>query len=285
MTCSVTRRIRSAGVVRPVVDGDAKCASVAAASVLAKVVRDRLMRAEVEHFPPYEFDRNKGYPSPAHQPALRGYGPSAIHRRSWAYVRDLPWCGDPGATCGPQGTAGRGSEDGADLGEVAGDRVAAAPVDQGRLSLAQMSWAFQQRVRNRQPDGGARGSARRPRGRCARATAPAGGRGRNGRKEGLGVGVARAARRHRTVPISTILPEVHDRHPVRDVADHREVVGDEQIGHPELSWRSSSRLTTPAWMETSSAETGSSSTSSLGCRISARAMPIRWRCPPENSLG
>jgi ribonuclease HII len=84
---------RFEGVVRPIVDGDAKCASVAAASVLAKVVRDRLMRQEADHFPAYAFERNKGYPSPVHQTALRGYGPTAIHRRSWAFVRDLPWCG------------------------------------------------------------------------------------------------------------------------------------------------------------------------------------------------
>jgi ribonuclease HII len=80
-----------AGLVRPVVGGDARCASVAAASVLAKVVRDRLMRREAEHFPAYAFERNKGYPSPVHQTALRGYGLSAIHRRSWSFVTDLPW--------------------------------------------------------------------------------------------------------------------------------------------------------------------------------------------------
>jgi ribonuclease HII len=111
-----------AGAVRPIVDGDAKCASVAAASVLAKVVRDRLMRREADHFPAYAFERNKGYPSPVHQTALRGYGPSAIHRRSWAFVRDLPWSGEP---------RGRvGSDDGGDLGEVAGDGVGLAAVDE-----------------------------------------------------------------------------------------------------------------------------------------------------------
>jgi ribonuclease HII len=112
------------GTVRPIVDGDAKCASVAAASVLAKVVRDRMMRQEADHFPAYGFERNKGYPSPVHQTALRGYGPTAIHRRSWAFLRDLPWCG--------QGRRGR-SDDCGDLGEVAGDGVALPPVDQGRL--------------------------------------------------------------------------------------------------------------------------------------------------------
>jgi ribonuclease HII len=78
-------------VVVPVVDGDARCAAVAAASVLAKVVRDRLMRNESPHYPPYDFELNKGYPSPTHKMALRGYGPSAIHRRSWAFVDGLPW--------------------------------------------------------------------------------------------------------------------------------------------------------------------------------------------------
>jgi ribonuclease HII len=78
--------------VVPIIDGDAKCAAVAAASVLAKVVRDRLMRDEAEHYPHYHFERNKGYPSPLHQIALRGYGLSSIHRRSWAFVDDVPWC-------------------------------------------------------------------------------------------------------------------------------------------------------------------------------------------------
>lgn len=77
--------------VLPLVDGDARCAAVAAASVLAKVVRDAQMRAEAEHFPAYGFERNKGYPSTRHKIALRGYGLSSIHRRSWAYVAGLPW--------------------------------------------------------------------------------------------------------------------------------------------------------------------------------------------------
>ncbi len=80
------------GSVHPIIDGDARCASVAAASVLAKVVRDRLMREESEHFPPFAFEQNKGYPSPAHQMALRGYGLSSIHRRTWSFVTSLPWC-------------------------------------------------------------------------------------------------------------------------------------------------------------------------------------------------
>lgn len=77
--------------VVPLIDADARCAAVSAASVLAKVVRDRLMRADAPHYPPYDFEQNKGYPSPVHKTALRGYGLSAIHRRSWAFVDGLPW--------------------------------------------------------------------------------------------------------------------------------------------------------------------------------------------------
>ncbi|MGD0321986.1 MAG: ribonuclease HII [Acidimicrobiales bacterium] len=81
-------------VVHTVVKADTSCVSVAAASVLAKVTRDRIMRDIAESFPPFDFGRNKGYPSPTHQRALRGYGLSAIHRRSWVYVEKLPWA-DP----------------------------------------------------------------------------------------------------------------------------------------------------------------------------------------------
>ena len=72
--------------VTTVVKGDDRCASVAAASVLAKVSRDRLMRADAGCYPPFDFDSNKGYPSPTHKVAIRGYGLTAIHRRTWAFV-------------------------------------------------------------------------------------------------------------------------------------------------------------------------------------------------------
>jgi ribonuclease HII len=77
--------------VQTVIGGDARCASVAAASVLAKVTRDRIMRANSDSYPAFDFERNKGYPSPAHQRALCGYGLSAVHRRSWSFVDNLPW--------------------------------------------------------------------------------------------------------------------------------------------------------------------------------------------------
>ncbi len=77
--------------MRTVIDGDATCLSVAAASIVAKVTRARLMAAEAECYPGYDFDSNRGYPSPRHKCALLGYGPTAIHRRSWIYMDNLPW--------------------------------------------------------------------------------------------------------------------------------------------------------------------------------------------------
>ncbi len=81
------------GATRLVVRGDATCLSIATASILAKVTRDRLMRAEAESFPAYDFESNKGYPSPRHRTALMGMGPTSIHRRSWAFMDALPWKG------------------------------------------------------------------------------------------------------------------------------------------------------------------------------------------------
>ena len=81
------------GITKMIVKGDATCLSISAASILAKVTRDRMMRIEDEHFPAYDFAWNKGYPCPRHKQALRGLGPSAIHRRSWAFMDDIPWTG------------------------------------------------------------------------------------------------------------------------------------------------------------------------------------------------
>jgi len=75
------------------VKADARCLSVAAASILAKVTRDRIMRAEAEHHPYWDFELNKGYPCPRHKAALRGMGPSAIHRRTWVFMEHQPWTG------------------------------------------------------------------------------------------------------------------------------------------------------------------------------------------------
>jgi ribonuclease HII len=83
------------GPTTRIVKGDAKCLSIAAASILAKVTRDRMMRAEAEHFPGYDFELNKGYPCPRHKMALRGMGPTSIHRRTWVFMDHLPWTGVP----------------------------------------------------------------------------------------------------------------------------------------------------------------------------------------------
>ena len=68
---------------RTVVHGDAICASIAAASVLAKVSRDRLMLELAGRYPEYGFEQHKGYGTKAHYEALRKYGPSPVHRMSF----------------------------------------------------------------------------------------------------------------------------------------------------------------------------------------------------------
>ncbi len=83
------------GRVHRIVRGDASCLSIAAASVLAKVTRDRIMRAEARHFPGYDFELNKGYPCPRHKAALAAWGPTSIHRRTWVFMDHLPWGGVP----------------------------------------------------------------------------------------------------------------------------------------------------------------------------------------------
>lgn len=73
--------------VQAVVKGDARVAVVSAASILAKVTRDRLCDDLHQRFPHYGFDGHKGYPTPAHLAALREHGPCPEHRRSYAPVR------------------------------------------------------------------------------------------------------------------------------------------------------------------------------------------------------
>lgn len=77
---------RSAAVTAPhrmIVKGDSLSASIAAASILAKVSRDRYMKEIAAQYPQYEFDRHKGYGTKRHYELLRQYGPSPIHRRTF----------------------------------------------------------------------------------------------------------------------------------------------------------------------------------------------------------
>ena len=74
---------------RAIVHGDRLHAVISAASILAKTARDAEMRLMHERFPQYCFDRHKGYPTPEHLALLARYGPSEIHRRSFAPVRRI----------------------------------------------------------------------------------------------------------------------------------------------------------------------------------------------------
>ena len=74
---------------RGVVKGDGKSLSIAAASVIAKVSRDRLMREYAEEFPQYGFEKHKGYGTKVHLEALRRHGPCRIHRKTFQPVAQL----------------------------------------------------------------------------------------------------------------------------------------------------------------------------------------------------
>jgi ribonuclease HII len=75
--------------VETVIDGDAKCISIAAASILAKVTRDRQMIALARDFPGYGWETNVGYGTPEHLDGLARLGPTIHHRRSFAPIAQL----------------------------------------------------------------------------------------------------------------------------------------------------------------------------------------------------
>ncbi len=77
------------GFSKAIVKGDAKIASIAAASILAKVTRDRLMHKLHEKFPQYNFKQNKGYPTKEHLAALDKYGILDCHRKSYKPIQQL----------------------------------------------------------------------------------------------------------------------------------------------------------------------------------------------------
>ena len=77
---------------QPVIKGDALCPSISAASILAKVYRDRLMERLHRRYPQYNFARHKGYATAEHLEALRCWGPCELHRRTFRGVKE--WLGE-----------------------------------------------------------------------------------------------------------------------------------------------------------------------------------------------
>jgi ribonuclease HII len=73
---------RATGIVR----GDDRSQAIAAASIVAKVLRDRVMKSWSRRYPQYGFDRHVGYPTPEHRAALMAHGPCPLHRHSFAPV-------------------------------------------------------------------------------------------------------------------------------------------------------------------------------------------------------
>ncbi|NNE06393.1 MAG: ribonuclease HII [Xanthomonadales bacterium] len=74
--------------VKTIIEGDHWVAAISAASILAKVTRDKIMLRWHEAYPQYGFDHNKGYPTPQHLQVLREIGPCPIHRKTFAPVRE-----------------------------------------------------------------------------------------------------------------------------------------------------------------------------------------------------
>ncbi len=75
--------------IETIVKGDSKSLSIAAASIIAKVTRDRVMRALAQEYPAYGFERHAGYGTKYHQDALRDYGVTSHHRKSYKPIRTL----------------------------------------------------------------------------------------------------------------------------------------------------------------------------------------------------
>lgn len=74
---------------KAIISGDARCRSIAAASIIAKVTRDRIMADHAMTYPGYGWEQNRGYPTPDHRRALRELGPTPLHRRTFGLVREV----------------------------------------------------------------------------------------------------------------------------------------------------------------------------------------------------
>ena len=73
---------------KAIISGDAKCRSIAAASIVAKVTRDRIMADHAATYPGYGWETNRGYPTPQHIRAIAALGPTPLHRRTFRHVRE-----------------------------------------------------------------------------------------------------------------------------------------------------------------------------------------------------
>jgi ribonuclease HII len=74
---------------KAIVAGDSRCRSIAAASIVAKVTRDRMMAEQARDYPGYGWETNRGYPTPEHYRGLETLGVTPLHRRSFAPVREI----------------------------------------------------------------------------------------------------------------------------------------------------------------------------------------------------
>lgn len=75
----------------PVIGGDARSPAIAAASIVAKIWRDDVMKKAAAEYPGYGWETNAGYPTKCHKSALQNLGPTPLHRRSFKPVRDILW--------------------------------------------------------------------------------------------------------------------------------------------------------------------------------------------------
>ncbi len=73
---------------KPIIQGDRHCKSIGAASIIAKVTRDRMMKSFEETYPRYSFSIHKGYPTPQHRREIKKYGPCPIHRMSFRLLEE-----------------------------------------------------------------------------------------------------------------------------------------------------------------------------------------------------
>ena len=114
-----------------IIGGDAHSASIAAASIVAKVHRDAGMNEHCPTYPLYRFSSNKGYPSPEHKASLREHGPCELHRQTWAPIRACAqgtlWTDDDETTI--QKDYGVGSADRSTLDPLEPQGASAGPAD------------------------------------------------------------------------------------------------------------------------------------------------------------